>query len=52
VNGDKVDTNVLEHQKRDQESNDTGFGKVDNNKHPHAEGEQHVVRNKLKKTYK
>jgi len=34
VNGDKMDTNVIEHQKRDQESKDTGFGKVKNNKHP------------------
>ena len=41
-------TNVIEHQKRDQESNDIGFGKVENNKHPSAEGEQHTVRNKLK----
>ena len=48
MNGDKVDTNVLEHQKRDQESNENGFGKVENNKHSRAEGEQHVVRNKLK----
>jgi hypothetical protein len=37
-----------EHQKRDQESNDTGFGKVENNKHPNAEEEQHTARNKLK----
>ena len=29
VNGDKVDTNVTEHQKRDQDSKDTGFGKVE-----------------------
>jgi len=27
VNGDKKDTNVIEHQKRDQDSNDTGFVK-------------------------
>ena len=25
VNGDKMDTNVIEHQKRDQESNNNGF---------------------------
>jgi hypothetical protein len=29
-----MDTNVREHQKRDQESNNTGFGKVENNKQP------------------
>ena len=33
VNGDKMDTNVIEHQKRDQESNNTGFDKVENNNH-------------------
>jgi len=43
-----MDTNVIEHQKRDQESNNTGFGKAENNNHPSAEGEQHTVRNKLK----
>jgi hypothetical protein len=48
VNGDKIDTNIIEHQKRDQESNNTVFGKVENNKHPSAEGQQHTDRNKLK----
>jgi hypothetical protein len=48
VNGDKMDTNVIEHQKRDQESTNNGFGKVENNKQSSAEGEQHTVRNKLK----
>jgi len=48
VNGDKMDTNVLEHQKRDQENGNAGFGKVQNNKHPSAEGERHTVKNKLK----
>ena len=43
-----MDTNVIEHQKRDQENDNTGFGKVENNKHPCAEGEQHTVKNKLK----
>jgi hypothetical protein len=38
VNGDKIDRNVIELQKRDQESNNTGFGKVENNKHQSAEG--------------
>ena len=48
VNGDKMDTNVIEHQKRDQESKNTGFGKSKNNKNPSVEGEQHTGRNKLK----
>jgi len=48
VNGDKMDTNVIEHQKRDQENDNTGFGKVENNKYPSAEGEQHTVKYKLK----
>jgi len=30
VNGDKMDTNVTEHLKRDEENNETGFGKVEN----------------------
>jgi hypothetical protein len=51
VNGDKVDINVIEHQKRDQESKDTGYDKVENNKHPSAEGERHTVRNKLKEDF-
>jgi hypothetical protein len=43
VNGEKMDTNVIEHQKRDQESMlCTGFGKVENNKHQSTEGEQHT----------
>jgi len=48
VNGDKMDTNVIEHQKRDQKNENTDFGKVENNKHPSAEGEQHTLKNKLK----
>ena len=48
VNGDRMDTNVTEHQKRDKENNITIFSKVENNKHQSAEGEQHAVRNKLK----
>jgi hypothetical protein len=48
VNGDKMDTTLTEHQKRDQESNNTSFDKVENNKHPSAEEEQNTVRNKLK----
>ena len=43
-----MDTNVFEHQKRDQENDNTGFDKVENNKHPCAEGDQHTVKNKLK----
>jgi len=42
VNGDKMDTNVTGHQNRDHESNDTGLGKVENNKQLNAEGEQHT----------
>jgi hypothetical protein len=37
VNGNKMDTNITK--KRDQESNNTGFGKVDNNKHASTEDE-------------
>jgi len=48
VNGDKMDVNGIEYQKRGQESNNTGFGKAENNKHRSAEGEQHTFRNKLK----
>jgi len=48
VNGDKMDTNVIEHQKRDQENDSTSFGKVENNKHPSVEGEGHTLKNKLK----
>ena len=48
VNGDKMDKNVIEYQKRDPENNNTGFGKVHNNKHRSAQGEQHTFRNKLK----
>ena len=49
MNGDKMDTNVIQHQKRDKENDNTGFGKVENNKHQSAEGEQHTFKNKLKK---
>jgi len=42
-NGDKMDTNVIQHQKRDQESNNSGFGKAENNNHPYAKGEQHTL---------
>jgi Skp family chaperone for outer membrane proteins len=41
-----MDTNVIEHQKRYQESNSTAIGKVENKS---AEGEQHTVRNKRNK---
>jgi len=44
----KMDANIIEHQKRDQENDNTVFGKVENNKHPSAKGEQHTVKNKLK----
>jgi len=46
--GDKIDGNVIEHQKRDQGNNNTGFGKVENNKHPRAEEEQYTIGSKLK----
>ena len=36
MNGDKMDKNGTEQQKRDQESNNTGLGKKENNKHPGA----------------
>jgi len=45
VNSCKMDTNIIEHQKLDQESNSTAIGKVENKS---AEGEQHTVRDKLK----
>ena len=48
MQGDKLNTNVIEDQKRDQESKNTGFGKAENNKYPSAEGEQHTGRNKPK----
>jgi len=48
VSGDNTDTNVIEHRKRAQENENTDFGKVENNKHPSAEGEQHTLKNKLK----
>ena len=34
--------------RRDQENENTDFGKAENNKHPSAEGEQHTFKNKLK----
>jgi len=49
VNSCKMDTNVIEHQKIDQESNNTAIGKVENKS---AEGEQHTVRDKLKEDLK
>jgi len=48
VNGDKMDTHIIEYQNRDQENENTDFGKVENNKHLSAVGEQHTVKNKLK----
>jgi len=41
-------TNVIKYQKRVQESEDIGFAKVENNKHPSSEGEQHTVKRKLR----
>jgi len=40
MNGDKIDANIIGHQKRYQENSNTGFGKVENNKHLSAEGKQ------------
>jgi hypothetical protein len=37
MNGNKINKFFLAHQKRDQENNNTGFGKVQNNKHRSAE---------------
>ena len=48
VNGNKMDTNVIEQQKRDEENDNTCFGEAENNKHQSAEGEQHTFKNKLK----
>jgi hypothetical protein len=44
----KMDTNDKQHHTRDQESNNTDLGKIENNKHPGAEEQQHRVSNKLK----
>ena len=48
VKGNKMDTHIIEHQKRDQENENTDFGKAENNKHLSAVGEQHTIKNKLK----
>jgi hypothetical protein len=45
VNTCEMYTHVIEHQKRDQESNSTAIGKVENKS---AKGEQKTVRDKLK----
>jgi hypothetical protein len=51
VNGDKLDTTVTERQKREQESNNNSFDKLENNKHSSIEEEQNTVRNKLKEDF-
>jgi len=43
-----MDKHILEHLKIDQENENTHFGKVEINKYPSAEGEQHTVKNKPK----
>jgi hypothetical protein len=48
MNDDKMDTNDKEHQKKDHVSNNSGLGRIENNKHPGPEREQHMVRNKVK----
>jgi len=52
INCDKMDTNVIEHQKRDQENEHTDFGKVEDNRHPSAKGKQPTVKKKLKEDFK
>ena len=42
-----MDTHIIEHQKGDQENENTDNGKVENNKYLSAEGEQHTVKKKL-----
>jgi len=49
VNGDRTDANGIEYQKRDKENENTDCDQTQINKHPSAEGEQHTVKNKLKK---
>jgi len=44
-----MDKIVIEHQMRNQEKENTDFGKVENNIHPSAEREHHSFKNKLKK---
>ena len=43
-----MDTNAIEYLKKDQEHNNTFFDRIENNKHPRAEGEKNRARNKLK----
>jgi hypothetical protein len=47
VNGDKMDKTVTENQRRDQESNNASYDKVENNKQTSPEEQQNTVRNKL-----
>ena len=47
MNGYIVDANIIGHQSYEENKN-TDFGKVENNKHPSAEGDQHTVKNKVK----
>jgi hypothetical protein len=42
MNADKMDTNDKQHQNRQQNSNNTGLGRIQNNKHPGA-GQQHIA---------
>jgi hypothetical protein len=42
VNSNKMDTTVTEHQKVDQDINNTRFDKVENNKHPSDEEKQNT----------
>jgi hypothetical protein len=42
MNGDEMDTDDKECQKRDQESSNNGLGKTEYNKQPGVEREQHT----------
>ena len=41
---------VTEHHKKDQENENTDFGKLENKKHTCVEGEQHTIKNELKES--
>ena len=51
MNGDKMITNGAEHQKGDEESNNTGLGKNREQSLGAERGQQHTVRNKLKEDF-
>jgi hypothetical protein len=47
MNGDKMDMNDKDRLKRDKQINCTGLGKIETNKHPRAEEEQHTAKGRL-----